>query len=216
MTIEKVYCPVGCVQNISWQRDLSTGGWGIVSVLYSVFLCSLPSGDWNYNCMWLKRRSANILEFMLGESHDFFQFFLLILFLSIMGWKVWRYRWEGWIQTCQMNRWMSNDELDKHSHMKGEFACHLGPYVDRSSSCAQSRRVFPTADRVLPRQVSIRARCSTTGCATMPSSGTWLRGSHKEVSCKVELLATIEGCLLRWRSDLLFVTKKRNCFATRD
>ncbi|XP_069998790.1 uncharacterized protein [Penaeus vannamei] len=23
-------------------------------------------GDWNYNCMWLKRRSANILEFMLG------------------------------------------------------------------------------------------------------------------------------------------------------
>lgn len=78
MTIEKVYCPVGCVQNIAWQRDLSTGGWGIVSVLYSVFLCSLPSGDWNYNCMWLKRRSANILEFMLGESHDFFlQFFLL-------------------------------------------------------------------------------------------------------------------------------------------
>ncbi|KAG7170638.1 hypothetical protein Hamer_G013454 [Homarus americanus] len=23
-------------------------------------------GDWNYNCLWLKRRSANVLEFMLG------------------------------------------------------------------------------------------------------------------------------------------------------
>lgn len=32
-------------------------------------------GDWNYNCIWLKRRSANVLEFMMGlyptENFDY-------------------------------------------------------------------------------------------------------------------------------------------------
>ncbi|XP_064116728.1 uncharacterized protein LOC135222585 [Macrobrachium nipponense] len=40
-------------------KDMSDGERYIV---YSRSHC----GDWSYNCLWLKRRSANVLEFMLG------------------------------------------------------------------------------------------------------------------------------------------------------
>lgn len=46
----------------------------------------------------------------------------------------------------------------------------------------------------------------------MPSSEIWLRGSHKEVSCKVELHATIEGCLLRSLSIVYDERKEMFCY----
>lgn len=58
--------------------------------------------------MWLKRRSANILEFMLGESHDFFlQFFLLFdIIFEYYGLKGVK------IQMGRMDTNMSNEQMN--------------------------------------------------------------------------------------------------------